>query len=163
MGDDDDVAMGMLGVEPPRHGSYSLCQGVESLIGERKAVRMLQIGLEVTREHRWQVAPRMTLPPPDHAPFGEVGVDLDRDRGTSGDLFGRAQRALERRGPDGYDRSRAQIATNSPRLLHTVWRQPEPGEVGVDQMPRVLDLGVANQMYQCSHEDIVVGRRAQPR
>jgi hypothetical protein len=30
-------------------------------------------------------------------------------------------------------------------------------------MPRVVHLGVANQMNQCSHPDIVVGRRAQPR
>ena len=104
---DDYIAMGMLRVEPPRHRRHSLGQCLEGLAGEWKAFRVFQVRLQVSREGRGEVPPGMTLPTSHHRPFSEIGVDLHRDSGAGGDLLRSAQRALERRGPDGHDRPRA--------------------------------------------------------
>lgn len=151
MRDDDDVTVGVLLIESPRHCGHSVRHLDEALTGEGEVLRVLQVGLEVAREDAGDVPPRMTLPSTDHGPLGQAGIDLHRHTGARRDRFPSAQGAFQWGGPDGHDRPGAEITSHPFGLLDAVWGEAESWEVGVDQMGRIVDFGVTNQMYQGSH------------
>ena len=119
--------------------------------------------IEIAREEMREVAPGVALPPPGQGPLGQAGVYLHRDPGARRDLLGGAQGSLQGRRPDGDDRPGTEIATDPSRLLDAVGRQAEAGQVGVDQVGRVVHFGVTDQMNQGSHPLIVPGTRPEQR
>lgn len=50
MGDDDDVAVGMLGIESPRHRRHALGHLLDLLGGEVDAGRIVEVRLELAGE-----------------------------------------------------------------------------------------------------------------
>jgi hypothetical protein len=155
MGDDHHVSVGMLPIEAACRPGHALGDLVQGLALEGKPARALEIGLQLTREDLRDVTPGVAPPPRNDPPLGEVGVHLHRDPGSTGDLLGGAEGALEWRGPDRHHRARPEISADAARLLHPMWREAEAGEVGVDQVIWVVHLGVADEVDHGCHEGIV--------
>lgn len=143
--------MGMLGIEPLGHRRDAVGEITETLINELQIMRMIKVGLELPREVLWHVGPRMTLPSIGDCPSDQILVDVDRDAGPARDLLGTPKSTFEWGGPNGHDRPGAEVPADAPRLVEPVRGKPEAGAGAADEFCGIVDLGMSDEMYQCSH------------
>ena len=143
--------MGMLGIEPLGHGGDAIGEITETLVSKLEVMRVIEVGLELPREVLWHVGPCMTLPSIHDCPSDQVLVDADRDARPARDLLGTPKSTLQWGGPDGYDGPGAEVTADAPRLVEPVRGKAEAGAGAADEFCGIVDLGMSDEMYQCSH------------
>lgn len=143
--------MGMLGIEPLGHGGDAIGEITETLVSELEVRWVIEVGLEFSREVLRQVGPCMALPSIRDGPSDQILVDANRDAGPGRDLLSTPKGTLEGRGPDGNDRPRAEVTADAPRLVEPMRGKPEARAGAADELRGIVDLGMSDEMYQCSH------------
>ena len=96
MGHENDPAPGQPGSQVGRRRNDSLACLGQRLRGERQVGGVLQVGLQLTREHLGEALQGGAGPPHPQAPFGEALVHLERSAAPLGDQRGGLAGPLQR-------------------------------------------------------------------
>lgn len=130
----------------------SSCELIERLGCEIQIPRLLEITLELSGPFGWEIIPGDPRPAVGEFPFGEIGMHPDRDRCCAGNRLRGLESPLQRRAPHGHDGTRREIGGGLACLRVAEVAQAEAGEPRIDEMIRVVNLAVSDQMQHRRHD-----------
>jgi len=156
MADDDQIAVDAAGRR--QDGFSDAAAALRERFGrERHVVGVLEVCGQLTRKHFIKVFPTNTGPTGSDGPFSEGFVNLHTEAVASCDFVGRLQSAQQWRRHDHCHGSGSEVGARGPSLVHAKRRQAVSRQVGIDNVVRVLDFAVADEVDAAGTHETSVG------
>lgn len=145
------LTVGMVFHQPPDRFVHSVAHFVEGLGREGQIPRMIEVGIDLSREEFLEILPADSAPPRGQPEFGELIYDLDIQLVRFRDGPGGLRSSREGRRANRPNRAFCQVRGRRPGLGESDCAQPKLLEIGIHDVIRVLYFAVSDQVHLACH------------